>query len=289
MPTYENCYEILKNVRMGLNEYTSNMLNGTDTTGPHSNTYLVKQINNAQRYLYGILFQRIPEEFLEETTLTGVNSVYTLPWDFGRLLYFKNEAGRQVYPTSIKKLRLTNETGSDRLYYKKGNTLVLDKAGVTESYVLLYYKKPLDLEQGQAAAGAATSITLATSAKKIADYYNSQLIENITKDWVDTITDYSTARVATITETAAANDFYGTISNLPEMFHHLIAPKAIMLVKASSPVVQEKPSRQEISDWNEQLIETLRAFVGSDDSDPEELFLDYDQNQSAGYGYGYIG
>ena len=285
MSTYENCYEILGDVRRGLNEYTTGFHQGTDTTGPHSNSYLVKKINEAQRFLYAILILRIPGEFLQETTLTGVDSVYTLPWDFGRLLYFKNENGQQVFPINPKKLRLTEETGNDRLYYRKGNTLVLDKAGVTETYTLLYYRKPRDLEQGMASAGGAASITFATSAKKIADYYNGMTIENITKDWVDEIDDYTAARVATISETAAASDYYGIVSDLPEPFHFLIAPKAIQLIKTVSPVVQEKPSKQEISDWNNLLVETLKAFVGSDDRDVEELFVDYDHGLSAEFSW----
>ena len=281
MSTYENCYEILGDVRKGLNEYNEGYHNGTDTTGPHRNEYLVKKINEAQRFLYAILLQRIPGEFLQETTLTGVNSVYTLPWDFGRLLYFKDEYGRQVFPISPKKLRLTEETGTDRLYYRKGNTFVLDKAGVTETYTILYYRKPRDLEQGRAISGGSQSITLASTAKGIADYYNGMTIENITNDWIDTIDDYTAARVATISETAVANDYYGIVSDLPEMFHFLIAPKAIHLVKSSSPVVQEKPTEYELKNWNNLLVETLKAFVGSDDEDVEELFVDYDQDIGA--------
>lgn len=278
MSTYENCYEILGDVRKGINEYSTALHQGTDTSNAHSNSYLVKKINAAQRYLYALLFQRMPEEFLEEISLTGVDSVYTLPWDFGRLIYFKDENGNQVFPIGVKKLRLTEETGSDRLYYRKGNTLVLDKDGVSKTYTLHYYRKPRDLDQGKAPAGASTSITLASSAKKIADYYNGIIIENITKDWIDTISDYTAARVATIgAETAAGDDYYGLVSDLPEPFHFLIAPKAVHLVKASSPVIQEKPSSQDLKEWNNQLIETLKAFVGSDDTDIEELFLDCDQ------------
>lgn len=274
--TYENCYEILGDVRKGLNEYSSGLHNGTDTSGAHLNSYLVKKINDAQRHIYGLLMPRIPEAFLKEVSLTGVNSVYTLPWDFGRLLYFKDENGCQVFQINPKRLKLTNETGSDRLYYRKGNTLVLDKAGVTDDYSLLYYQKPRELDCGQATAGGALSITLATSAKKIADYYNDMTIENITEDWTDTISDYSSARVATITETAAAEDYYGIVPEIPEVFHHLIAPKAIQLVKSESPVAQEKVTQQDLSVWHGLLIESLQAYVGTDDLDPEDLFCDYD-------------
>jgi len=279
MSTYENCYEILGDVRKGLNEYSAGLLQGTDTSGPHSNEYLVKQINKAQRYVYGILLRRIAEEFLQETNLTGVSSVYTLPWDFGRLLYFKDENGNQVFSVNPKRLKLVNETGSDRLYYRKGNTLVLDKDGVTETYTLLYYRKPRDLTQGKAAAGGGATITLADTAKLIADYYNGMTIENITQDWVDTMDDYTAARVATISETAAQDDYYGIVSDIPEMFHHLIAPKAAHFVKLESPVAQEKVTDRDLKEWYGLLIEALQAFAGSDDEDVEDLFCDFDQSR----------
>jgi len=279
MATYDNCYEILKNVRKGLNEYSTGLLQGTDTSGPHSNEYLVQKINAAQRLIYAILLKRIPEEFFEEIALTGVDSVYTLPWDFGRLLYFKDTDGNQVFKLSEKRRHLTEETGSDRLYTKRGNTLVLDKDGVTDIYTLFYYRKPRDLDQGKASAGGAETITLATSAKKIADYYNEMTIENVTKDWIDTIDDYSAARVATISETAAASDYYGIVSDIPEPFHHLIAPKAVHLVKVESPLAQEKLTERDLLTWQRMLIDALTAFCGSDDEDIEDIFCDYDQSQ----------
>lgn len=285
MPTYDNCYEILKNVRYGINEYDSAFMEATDTSCPHQNDWLVKQINRAQRLIYNFLVRRIPGEFLEETTLTASSSVLTLPWNFGRLRYLRNSSGYQVFPILQESRRLTSDSGSDRLYYRKGNTLIIDKSGVSDNYDLIYWLKPRDLHQGKASAGAATTITLQTTAKQIADYYNDLTLENTTQDWIDMIDGYTAARVATISETAAADDYYGTVSEIPEMFHHLIAPKAIHLVKADSPVIQEKPTTNSIKEWMSELIETLRSFAGSSlDGDPEELFLDYDQDFSADVG-----
>ena len=277
MPTYENCYEILSDVRHGINEHDSSYMDATDTTCAHTNDWLVKCINKAQRYLYNVLIRRIPGEFLEETDLTASSSVFTLPWNFGRLRYFKDDKGRQVHPIQSEDRRLTNESGSDNLYYRKGNTLVLDKAGLSSTYTLEYWKKPRDIHQGKASAGAATSITLQTTAKLLADYYNGMIMENITAAWVDTIDDYTAALVATISETGTADDYYGIVSEIPEMFHTLISGKAVHIAKAESPISQEKPTAQAISLWVEELAEVLRSFAGSDlDVDPEELFIDYD-------------
>jgi hypothetical protein len=278
MPTYENCYEILADVRRGINEYASGYMSAADTTCPHSNGYIVKCINRAQRYIYNVLLRRLPGEFLQSTSLTGVSSVFTLPWDFGKLRYFKDDKGYQVYRLDHEDRKISGQTGSDRTYYRKGNTLVLDKDGVTDTYTLEYYRKPRDLDQGSASAGAATSMTLATTAKAIADYYNGMGIEiNTGTTFTDTITDYTAARVCTITNTGVAATFYGIISDLPEMFHLFIAPKATHIIKAESPVMQEKPTKDSMSQWDNELLEAMRSYVGSDlDRDVEDLFLDYE-------------
>ena len=215
MATYENCYEILTDLRRGINEYSTAYMQATDTTSPHSNDWLVKCINKAQRYLYSLLVRRMPGEFLEQTDLVASSSVLTLPWNFGRLRYLRDSAGRQVHPIIQEDRRLTNESGSQYLYYRKGNTLLIDKFGLSDTFTLIYWKKPRDIHQGRASAGGALSITLQAIAKKIADYYNGMIIENSTQDWVDTIDDYTAARVATITETAAAKDYYVIVSEFP--------------------------------------------------------------------------
>lgn len=275
MATYDNCYEILANVRYGINEYSSAYMAGTDTTCPHQNSYLVRMINRAQRHIYNMLLQREKGIFLESASLTGVNSVFTLPWDFGRLAYFKDENGAQVFPVPVQKLKATNATGSDRLYYRDGNTFVLDKAGVTETYTLLYYRKARDLDQGSSSTGGAQTVTLASTAKGIADYYNGMVVENVTDNTVDTISDYTAVRVATVSNTWAASKTYGIVSDLPEMFHFLIAPKAIHYTKAESPVIQEKPTQSELLLWVEMFRETFKAYVGTEDVDIEEIFCDY--------------
>lgn len=279
MSTYENCYEILSDVRDGINEYSTAYLQATDTTAPHRNDWLVKCINKAQRYLYNLLIRRIPGEFLGEEALVASSSVLTLPWDFGRLRLLRNAAGRQIHSISQESRRLTNESGSQYLYYRKGNTLVIDKAGLSDTYTLIYWKKPRDITQGKASAGASTSITLATTAKAIADYYNGMGIEVVSgTTFIDTITDYTSSRVATITSTGVADTYYGIVPEIPEMFHVLISGKATHIAKAESSIIQEKPTAQAINLWNEELIETLRSFAGTAlDQDPEDLFLDYDE------------
>lgn len=281
MPTFQNCYSLVKSARVALNDFDTSgseaKTKGTDTTGHYLNEYIVEKINLSQSFIYNYLLKRIPEEFFETATLTGVNSAYTRPANFGKLLYFKDENGRQVYPIQERNRRLVNSTGSDRHYTIRGNTLVLDKAGITTAYDLLYYRKARELDFGLSTDGGALSITLALSAKKVVDYYNGMVIENVTDDWVDTVSDYTTGRVATIgTETGAASKYYGIVSDLPDMFHEFIAPKAVLYIKMESPLSEEKPSTADRKDFMDGLREALRGYAGSKlDVDDSTIFEDF--------------
>jgi hypothetical protein len=270
---------MVESVRRSANEFSDELVQGTED-GAFTNEEILEKINNAQRYIYNLIMKRTPEQFLESTDITGVASVYTLPADFGRLVQFRDENGRQVYSLKVKQLKLEASTGNDSYYYKKGNTLVLDKDDITETYKLWYYRKTRNITYGKATAGSALSITLASNASKIVDYYNDMIIENITQDWFDTIDDYSTARVATITETAALNDYYGIISDIPEPFHFLIPMKATIDLKASSPLAMDKIDKTEVFLFQEQLDQTLAAFapIVEDDVSIEDIFVNYETN-----------
>ena len=119
------------------------------------------------------------------------------------------------------------------------------------------------MDQGSSAAGGALSITLASTAKKIAGYYNGMKIENITDDWIDIISDYTAARVATIgTETGAASKYYGIVSDIPEPFHHLIIPQAVFEITGNYPIAKEKPQLTGLQIWQQDFLATLRAYAG---------------------------
>lgn len=261
-----DCYNLIAGVRHELNEYSTTYVQGTDTTGKYQNEYLLTKINQAYRYLYALLLPRIPGYFYGKKSITGVASVYTLPGDLGQLLEVRDENGSKVIPVKVGNIPIDDATGNANEYYRTGNSITINKANVTATFVFYYIKKSRDLEFGQATAGAASSITLASSASKTVDFYNGMEINNITKDWSDTITDYTAGRVATISETAAADDFYGLVPEIPEAFHHLITPKAVQLVKASFPLAQERPTQAEITLWGEMLAEAIKSY-GVEDSD----------------------
>lgn len=261
-----DCYSLMEDLRIELNEPDEAYVQGTDTTGRYNNTYLLRKINQAYRQLYAMLLLRIPGYFYAKASLAGVNSVYTLPGDFGRMVEVRDSDGHKIIPIEPANLTPPDETGTVHEYYRDGNTCVLNLAGVTETYDFYYRKKSRDLDFGMASAGAATSITLATSASKSASFYIGMEIHNVTKDWDDTITAYTSGRVATIAETAAANDYYGLVPEIPDMFHHLIATKASQLVRAFHPLAQSRPTQVEISLWNDMLAEAIRAY-GDERSD----------------------
>lgn len=282
MSTHLNCREILKSLRYGLNEFSIARLNGTDTSGKFQNEYLLRKINEAQRYIYTKVFKRKPYSFLASASLTGVNSVFTLPADFAKLLQFRDSNGDKVHPIEVEDFKRTSDTGSKRHYYRKGNTLVLDKTSVTDTYTLWYLKKCRVLTTGIASAGGALSITLATTASRLVDYYNNVTIENETQDWVDTIDDYTAGRVATISETAAASDYYGTVSDLPEEFHDFIASRAVMLVNSEFPPnVKNVSSAQKIL-WDEEFLSAIQSYCGAqEDIKVETLYTDFSPTSPA--------
>lgn len=279
MATYLNGYTLLEKLWIQLVGYNSNIasyLIGTDTTGPYSNAQIMDGINAAQQFLYNSLFVRIPYEFEEEIELTGVSSVYTLPADFGQLRLFRDSDGNQIHPISTDQRRKASGSGNSNLYYRKGNTLVIDKAGITEVCKLFYYRKCRDIHQGKATAGGAASITLASTAKKLVDYYNGLTLENITQDWVDTIDDYAVTRVATISETAAADDYYGTVSDIPEPFHFLMIPRAVFEITGNYPIAKSKISVSGVELFNQQFLTALRAYAGAPlDTYPENIWCSY--------------
>lgn len=280
MSTYKNCYALVAAVRHAIGEFSEAKVRGEDTLGGYHNDYIVTKLNEAIRELYAIISRRVPGLFLQEVDLVGVNSVFTLPWDFGKLVYFKDNYGLKISEINESQRKLSDDSGSKRLYRRVGNTLVLDKSGSTDTYTLLYLKKPRDVHHGLVVTGSSLSMTLCIKAVKIADYYNGMVVENETADWVDTISDYTAARVATIAaETPAKNEAYGLVPEIPDWAHDLIAPKAILAIRLQHPLSKRKPTAQDFTEHRELMRQTLLQFAApSDDVDYEEMFTSYEPN-----------
>lgn len=266
MPTHSgNCYEILSQVRYGLNDHSTALVQGTDTTGAFKNEELIRQINNAQYFLWAVLFKQFPEYFLKSASITFTASVATFPADFFKLREVSNSDGYPLTPISVRERHIYGG-GSRYAYYRYGNTLRIDQDSITDTGTLWYYSRCRELDTGTTSAGGALSATLATTAKAIVDYYNGMNIENVTDSTVDTITDYSVARVCTVSNTWASSKYYGIVSDLPEIIQPLIAEYAILQLK-KNPKVPLQVTPADASLFNEMLREALRSFGGTLDGD----------------------
>lgn len=280
LSTYENGHKILNDIRHDLNEHSTARLQGSSTSGVYDNDWIMRQVNIAQARIYARLMQSMPSEFLCSSTLSFVSSVASLPFDFGRILELKDDHGRKVFPSTIKALPSNDGTGSARLYYRKGSTLVLQQTGITANYTLWYHSKPRDIIQGKCATQ-----NKILSGKLIADYYNGLTLESITGAWVDTITDYAADTTATFsTKTLAANDYYGTVSEIPEVFHRFISPLASMICRATHPRTQSPVTKSEYQLWSDGLDEVINMFgQEGEDMSIEEIFTDY-ATEADGFG-----
>lgn len=283
MPTYLNAYELLRNVRLGIGEYSDALLNGQQR-GTHPNSFLMGEINEAQKYIYNLALSRLPGYFIGKADLVGVDSVFTLPADFGTLIAFKNDRKTKLNRISVDNLSPTG--GTKLLYYQRGNTLVLEKSGITDTYELWYRKRPRAIHAGRFLDDSdddVGQIYLDTGqCAKLDDYYIGMIVENTTLNEFGTVADFAGATaMATLADLTVANDwakgeFYGVVSELPEALHTLIAPRAILGVRTISPVVKSKPTKADFDLWNDLLITTFQGFTDQEeDVDIEETFSDF--------------
>lgn len=275
--TYD-CYEILSDVRVGINEWNPGLIKGTDTTGVFPNSYIINKINQSQQFIWNAVFQDFPEYFLTSASLTVASSVATLPSDCYKVRKIEDSEGNKILPIIIDDKHSTDGIGSSYYYYRYGNTIRIDEDDQSGTYTLWYFRRCREITTGMSSAGGALSLTLATTARKEADYYNNMLITNVDDDWTDTISDYSAARVCTLAaQTGAANKWYGIVpSDLPEVFHPLIAEKTIIELKRQ-PMSSLRVTRDDIELFNMNLGECLKSFASLSNSDRsiDDVFADF--------------
>jgi len=165
--------------------------------------------------------------------------------------------------------------------------LVIDKASCTDTYTLWYHRRCREIHSGAlGTCVAATSAVLdSTHAKKIADYYNDMAIENVTGDWISTITDYTAARVASIADVGAdEGDYYGLVPEIPIEFRELIAPLAVIFTR-THPLSQVNLNAGEYKGWIDLLREALKGYAGPpEDIDMEDVFQDFEPSTPVNMG-----
>lgn len=290
---HENAYKFISDVRQGLNEYSTALWAGTDTSGKFSNNYIIEKLNAAQARMYALIMKsEVRAIFYESASVSVSSSAITLPWDYGKILQLEDADGYKVFPSSAKITPITGEEGNENLYYRDGNTLVLNKSGVSATYTLKYFKKPRKMTYGIAAASsglntlvmAATDITMLRN-----DYYNGLIVDNYTQGNYGSISDFvASTRVATTDSSitwVASTDYYGTVPDMPEEFHHLIAPLAVIIIKAEHPAAQERPNQVEVNLWASMFAEVMSAFSNQPDDIPIEwIFTDFQGDIGVGAG-----
>jgi hypothetical protein len=281
MSTYKNCYRLVRDVRQGINEFDDALASGEDAVGAYTNEFIVERINESIARIYALILKRRPNEFIQEASIAGVNSVFALPANFGKLVLFRDQYLRKVYPMAQVERRLVDQTGSERLYYQRGSNLYLDASGISATYSLIYKPKPRDIHMGRAAAAGTAAITLqANQRKSLVDYYNGMIIENETAGWVHEITDYTALGVASTATNfnAAQGDLYGLVPELPEWAWPLIAPAAVIACKLN-PISKEQPSQKEIDAYVELQRAVLAEYAADDDDqDVVEMFTNFPPN-----------
>jgi len=279
MGTYHNAYNILSDMREGVNEHTTALVQATDTYGKFTNTYLMQKMNRAVRLIYARLLKVNPDHFQTDAAVTVTSGVITLPWDFGMVRRLEDENDAKVFPVDVDKRPWSGGKGSRKLYRRQGNTLVLTDLSYSGTYHLWYWRKPRELDMGKATA----ENTLAASSKLIADYYNGMMLEDVTGLQVGTISDYTAAHVITADITLAKDSYYGIVSDLPEMFHHLIAPLGGMIAKAEHPTSPEKPTKVEVELFRTEFADAVSAFGHiQGDVDVEDIFCDFGGGRMGG-------
>jgi hypothetical protein len=277
-----NLYDILAGVRLELNEYSAGYVQGTDESGRYNNTYLNKKINEAYRAIYASLSVRNPDKFTASVSIVGSNSVLTKPADFGAVIQFRDDNGLPVYPIGWKNRANGLSEGSMYEYYENGNTLVLNKSGVGRTFTLFYKKRCRNLEMGQAASGSgAAALKLDPASSATDDFYNGFDVvvkaSDPANDFTDTITDYAgSTQVATITGTAAEDDWYGFVPEIDEVYHHMIERKATLMVRSGHPLAEKNNLREDYQTYNEELADLLQAYDTGQDVPREEDFEDFE-------------
>lgn len=279
MPTFiGNGFEVLSQVRYGINEYSDAKVKGTDDTGAFTNPEIMRHINNAQNHIWSLLFEQFPEYFLKTDTIEFSASVAALPSDCFKIKGISDSEGKPVFPIDVNQRHISG-SGSPNAYYRYDNTLRIDQDSVTGTGTIWYYWQCRELDTGMTSAGGALSATLATTAKAIADYYNDMKIENVTDSTVDTITDYGVDRIAVVSNTWAASKYYGIVSELPLIFHPLIPDYTILQLK-KNPKSPLAVTVADVSLFDQMLRSAMKSFAGTfnGDKDIGSMFEDFGSN-----------
>jgi len=287
-----NCYEQLDLLRDYVYEAVASHF--TDLN-------LLRRLNVAQRTLALRIAMTAGDWLVKKSvSITPVDSIVTLPTDCSKPIYM--EEVTSGYPIGWLAGGVSVRRGSRGVgtslniggggAYTLADTIEVNQDSFVTPIYLWYQKRVPDLHCGFAVAGEASSLTLDTSTatgttdlatgraiKFVDDYYNGSMVEIYNGTGIidirSEISDFvaSTGKI-TITGTPAADDQYGTVSQLPEELHMLMVLEAavISLMKPSAKldptslkayIDERKDLREEAYAWlDTRVVGAGRAIIG---------------------------
>jgi len=240
-----NAYDLAQLVRNNIDE---------STAAHWGEVNILRLLNQAHQELYRKIALTSGQWFVTSASVTCTASVITLPVNCSKPVYLEDPDGYPVkIISSVAMRRVSRTTFADdteysvREAYLVGNTLEINKTGVSGTYTLWYQKKPVELHAGTAAAGGATSLTLAASLASSVrdDYYNNTELEVVSGTGIGryTISDFvASTRVCTMASgTFGADSVYGIVPSTPDECNDYIALRAtILALSKPSSNIDEK-------------------------------------------------
>ena len=272
MTTYGqiNAYDMFLEIRDSI---------GESSAAHWNNRTILRKMIQAQRRLWQQLCEEPDDWFTTSANLTPSSSVVTLPDDCAKPVYMEDKSTGAEIPLrgTVRERRLGRPEASG-LYsgvidaYALKDSIEINVPSYSNQVTLWYVQRLRDLHFGEAGAASASNLiefdngsSSELSPHYEDDYYNNAEIEVQSSAnaaaFKDTITDYvASSRLATITNTGASGQFYGTVPQIPEEGHYLMIAMVVQqcLAKPGSDIDptylnfwrgEVKSLKEDWSDW----------------------------------------
>lgn len=266
-----NAYEMLELLRDNI---------GEKSEAHWSDKLLLRRLNAEQREVSRLVLDSPGDWLLKKSdAITPSSSLITLPSDCVRPAYIEEVSSGRNIPIrgTVRERRVGRQPGTSLSAgvieaYFKGAYLEVNSDSYGEQVYVWYQPRIPDLHAGECGNGTgATAIVFEGQnwPNGQNDYYNGSLVEvrdnqnhvlNVRQEITDYVGATFTATIAGSAATPAVNDFYGTISLLPEELHMWIVLRATVRALA-------KPS----STFEKELFSFWRAEMGKAKEEAEEF------------------
>lgn len=250
---------------------------GEEVAAKWDNAGIQRKLNAAQRRLAMILSMSPGDWLVKSSDLTPSDSLITLPTDCMKPVALETTANKQPIPirTNVRDRSIGRLPAAALGVWEYEAYLLKDYIEVNvdsfETGVTLWYQQRVpDLALGVVATGSASTLVLqaANEPNGNDDYYNEVVIEvidtNFNVNIVSPVSDYDGGTFTiTLTGTPVANDFYGTISELPEECHDLMVLMATTkLLAAPGAAIDPEAFQFNMSEKNA-LLKEFKEWVAT--------------------------